>query len=127
MYYLVETDKSLAQAALDLVAAVKQQGFGVMHVHDVAATLRSKGIAFDEECQVFEVCQPGQAAKILGVDMRLSVALPCRISVFTEQGQTKIALIRPVPMFEALSQDAALLAVAQEVEAKMCQMIEAAR
>jgi len=127
MYYLVETDKSLAQAALDLVAAVKQQGFGVMHVHDVAATLRSKGIAFDEECQVFEVCQPGQAAKILGVDMRLSVALPCRISVFTEQGQTKIALIRPVPMFEALSQDATLLAVAQEVEAKMCQMIEAAR
>jgi len=127
MYYLVETDKSLAQAALDLGAAVKQQGFGVMHVHDVGATLRSKGIAFDEECQVFEVCQPGQAAKVLAVDMRLSMALPCRISVFTEQGRTKIGLIRPVPMLEALSQDAALLAIAQEVEAKMCQMIEAAK
>ena len=62
MYYIVETNKSFSQAAIDLDAAVKKHGFGVLHVHDLGATLRSKGIAFAEECKVFEVCNPAQAA-----------------------------------------------------------------
>src|SRR5674476_1090813 len=83
MYYIVETRKSFNQASTDLDSAVKRHGFGVLHVHDLGATLRSKGIAFEEECKVFEVCNPGQAAKVLSIDMRLNMALPCRISVFT--------------------------------------------
>jgi uncharacterized protein (DUF302 family) len=65
MYYIVETDKSFAQASTDLDSAVKGLGFGVLHVHDLGGTLRSKGIAFDEECKIFEVCNPSQAAKVL--------------------------------------------------------------
>jgi uncharacterized protein (DUF302 family) len=79
MYYIVETEKLFAQAATDLEAAVKRHGFGVLHVHDLGATLRSKGIPFGQECKVFEVCNPGQAAKVLATDMRLNMALPCRI------------------------------------------------
>ena len=64
MYYIVETDKTFSQAATDLDAAVLRNNFGVLHVHDLGATLRGKGIAFDEECKIFEVCNPGQAAKV---------------------------------------------------------------
>jgi len=64
-----------------------------MYPIDLGATLRSKGLAFDEECKVFEVCNPGQAAKVLSIDMRLNMALSCRISVFTEKGKTKLGLI----------------------------------
>ncbi|MCM2286687.1 MAG: DUF302 domain-containing protein [Desulfobacula sp.] len=124
MYYIVETDKSFDQASADLEAAVKRHGFGVLHVHDLGTTLRSKGIAFDEECKVFEVCNPGQAAKVLSTDMRLNMALPCRISVFTDKGKTKIGLIRPVQMLSALSQDASLLQVAKEVEEKTIKMVD---
>ncbi|MFZ2312290.1 MAG: DUF302 domain-containing protein, partial [Methylobacter sp.] len=92
MYYIVETGKSFNQASTDLEAAVVRNGFGVLHIHDLGATLRSKGIAFNEECKIFEVCNPGQAAKVLSTDMRLNMALPCRISVFTEEGKTKIGL-----------------------------------
>jgi uncharacterized protein (DUF302 family) len=84
-------------------------------------------MAFDEECKVFEVCNPGQAAKVLSTDMRLNMALPCRISVFTDKGQTKIGLIKPVPMLSTLSQDAALVQVAQEVEEKTIQMVDEAK
>ena len=80
MYYLVETEKAFDQAAADLDAAVKRNGFGVLHVHDLGTTLRTKGAAFDEQCKVFEVCNPYQAAKVLESDMRLNMALPCRIS-----------------------------------------------
>ena len=92
-----------------------------------AATLRSKGIAFAENCKVFEVCNPGQAGKVLSTDMRLNMALPCRISVYTEQGKTMIGMIRPVPMLAALSQNASLVKVAQDVETKTKKMMDEAK
>ena len=86
-----------------------------------------KALPFNEECKVFEVCNPGQAAKVLSIDMRLNMALPCRISVFTEKGKTKIGLIKPAQMLSALSQDAALVQVAKEVEEKTIQMVDEAK
>jgi uncharacterized protein (DUF302 family) len=126
MYYIVETEKSFDQAVTDLELAVKRHNFGVLHVHDLGATLRSKGIAFNEQCKVLEVCNPGQAAKVLLTDMRLNMALPCRISVFLEHGKIKIGLIRPIDMLFALSQDPALAKVAKEVEEQTIQMVDEA-
>jgi uncharacterized protein (DUF302 family) len=127
MYFIVESTKTFEQAANDLDAAVKRNGFGVLHVHDLGATLRSKGIEFAEQCKVFEVCNPAQAAKVLSADMRLNMALPCRISVYTDKGQTRLGLITPVKMLTALSQDPALAVVAREVEDKTILMIEEAK
>jgi len=127
MYYIVESSKTFEQAATDLEAAVKRNEFGVLHIHDLGNTLRGKGIAFAEQCKVFEVCNPKQAGKVLATDMRLNMALPCRISVYTEQGKTRIGMIKPVPMLAALSQDATLVQVAQEVEAKTKKMMDEAK
>ena len=127
MYYIVESQKSFPQAAADLEAAVLAHGFGVLHVHDLGTTLRSKGIPFAEACKVFEVCNPAQAAKVLASDMRLNMALPCRISVYTDKGQTRIGLIKPQPMLAALSQDPALAEVARQVEEQTIAMVDAAK
>lgn len=127
MYYIVDSAKSFEQAASDLEAAVKRNGFGVLHVHDLGNTLRGKGIEFAQECKVFEVCNPVHASKVLGKDVRLNMALPCRISVFTDQGKTRLGLIKPVGMLSALSQDPELLQVAEEVEAKTIQMVDEAK
>jgi uncharacterized protein (DUF302 family) len=121
------TSKSFEQAAADLETAVKHHGFGVLHIHDLGRTLRSKGIAFAEECRVLEVCNPIQAARVLSTDMRLNMALPCRISVFTEKGKTQIGLIKPMQMLSTLSQDPALVDVAKEVEQQTIQMVNDAR
>jgi uncharacterized protein (DUF302 family) len=126
MYYIIETEKSFEQASTDLDAAVKRNGFGVLHIHDLGNTLRSKGVPFTNECRVFEVCNPVQAGKVLAADMRLNMALPCRISVFTESGRTRIGLISPVQMLAALSQDQTLLKVAKEVEEKTVRMVDEA-
>jgi uncharacterized protein (DUF302 family) len=84
-------------------------------------------IAFEEQCKVFEVCNPTQAAKVLSTDMRLNMALPCRISVFTDKGRTKIGLIKPVQMLSALSHDPALVEVSEDVEKKTIQMVDDAK
>jgi uncharacterized protein (DUF302 family) len=127
MYYIAETKKPFDQAVTDLEVAVKKHGFGVLHVHDLGNTLRSKGMDFKEECKVLEVCNPQQAAKVLSTDMRLNMALPCRISVYTENSTTKIGLIKPEKMLSALSEDENLAETANEVETKTIQMIEEAK
>ena len=127
MYYIVDTKKSFNQASTDLQSAVIHHGFGVLHVHDLGTTLRSKGIAFDEECKIFEVCNPQQAARVMSIDMRLNMALPCRISVFTEQGNTQIGLIKPLQMLSALSQDTALIQIASEVEGQLIKIVDEAK
>lgn len=127
MYYIVDSSKTFEQASSDLDAAVKRNGFGVLHVHDLGATLRAKGLDFPEQCRVFEVCNPGQASRVLATDMRLNMALPCRISVYTDHGATKIGLILPVQMLSSLSGNEELLKIAREVEAKTIQMVDEAR
>ena len=127
MYYIVESEISFEQAAADLDAAVKRNGFGVLHVHDIGNTLRGKGVEFVNQCRVFEVCNPLQAAKVMAADMRLNMALPCRISVYTEGGKTHIGMIKPSGILSALSQDAALAVVAREVEEKTMRMVDEAK
>lgn len=127
MYYIVESSKSFDQAVMALELTVVKNGFGVLHVHNLGATLRNKGIAFKEECKVFEVCNPIQAAKVLSADMRLNMALPCRVSVYTEQGQTKIGFIKPQEMLSSLSQDPALAQTGKEVEEKIIKIVDEAK
>lgn len=93
----------------------------------MGSTLRRKGLSFEEQCKVFEICNPMQAAKVLSKEMRLNMALPCRISVFTEAGKTRVGMIRPAYMLSILSQDPALSEVAEEVEAKTIKMIDEAK
>jgi len=123
MYYVINSKKTFEQASSDLESKVAEHGFGVLHVHNLGSTLRSKGIDFKEECKVFEVCNPIQANKVLSIDMRLNMALPCRISVFTEKNITKIGMIEPANMLSSLSEDPQLAEIAKEVEEKTLAMI----
>ena len=71
MKYIVESDKSLDQASTDLEASVVKHKFGVLHVHDLQATLKNKGFDFPNRCRIFEVCNPQQAYSVLNDDMSL--------------------------------------------------------
>jgi uncharacterized protein (DUF302 family) len=125
-FLIADTAKSFEVACTELQQAVRSHQFGLMGVHDLGEILRSKNIDFLEHCRVYEVCNPQQAVKLLGCEMALNMALPCRISVYTEAGQTRIGMIRPVVMLQALSDHKELIAIAQEVEASLTAIIEAA-
>ena len=124
MYYTVTTPQSVADAALALERAVQAHGFGILHVYDLQQTLTQKGFPLEAGCRIFEVCNPKQAAKVLGRDMRLNAALPCRISVFEDDGKTMIGTIKPSAMLSLLSADAQLGEVAAEVEKTIVAIID---
>ncbi len=50
--YLVDTAKPFAQACADLKASLATHDVGLLAIHDLAATLRNKTIAFRENCRV---------------------------------------------------------------------------
>ena len=123
MRYIVETPKTPAAAVEDLRAAVAKHGFGVLHAYDLKETLPAKGFHLPHACHILEVCNPQQASKVLSEDMGMNIALPCRISVYEEDGKTKIATALPTKLLSALSDSPALAAVAKDAEAKMMAMM----
>jgi uncharacterized protein (DUF302 family) len=64
---------------------------------------------------------------VLASDMQMNMALPCRISVYTQNGKTKIGMIKPTDMLAMLSKDPALSQVAKEVDDKTTLMINEAK
>lgn len=105
----------MSNAATALQAAVTANLFGVMHVHNLKETMVKKGVEFAHECLIFEVCQPQQAKKVLDENMSVSTALPCRISVYEEDGKTILATLKPTILL-AMFHTPQLEGVAQEVE-----------
>ena len=115
MLVKTSTGKTVRETATALHAAVQANQFGVMQVHNLKETMVKKGVEFERECLIFEVCQPRQAKKVLEQNMSVSTALPCRISIYEEGGKTILASLRPtilLGMFDSLQ----LEGVAKEVE-----------
>jgi uncharacterized protein (DUF302 family) len=127
MVYTIDSDKSFYEATTDLVPVIQRLGLNVLQVHDLGAMLDSRDIEFDDACMVFEVANPRLIEKMLAIDMRLSALLPWRIAVYTENGNTKIAVLRPVPQIGALACDAAVIRLAQELEEKLVQIVDESR
>ncbi len=123
MYYIKTTEKEFIQACADLENAVKNNGFGVLTIHDLGETLRKRRIDFKEQCRIFEVCNPQQANKVVSKEMKLNMALPCRISVYSEKGHIYIGFLKPAQMLAALSQDDELEKVAAEVEETITKIV----
>src|SRR4030065_2474977 len=98
MLYEIESTKTIDQVCQDLGKAVVEHKFGVMTIHNLKETMKKKGVEFDREGRIFEVCHPHQAKRVLEKNMEISTALPCRISVFTEGGEVKLATLKPTAL-----------------------------
>ena len=123
MLYVITSEKPLDQVCSDLEKAVVTHKFGLMATHNIRETMAKKGVDFDRECRIFEVCNPHQAKKVLESRMEVSTALPCRISVFEEGGKVKMATMKPSMMlgiFDAPDLDT----VAAEVETSIVAIMQ---
>src|ERR1019366_4417130 len=125
MLIKLSTEQSVSEAAIALHAAVQANRFGVMQVHNLKETMAKKGVEFERECLIFEVCQPQQAKKVLDQNMSVSTALPCRISIYAEGGKTILATLKPTTLL-ALFNTPQLAGVAQEVENTMVKIMKEA-
>ena len=127
MLYITETSQDFETAVKDLEEAVKRHKYGVLHIHDVQQTLKAKGIEFPNRVRILEVCNPQRASKVLTAHMPVNLALPCRISVFEQEGKIKIGMIKPTFLLSVFPHREELKAEAEGVEQDTIRMIEEAR
>ena len=92
--YTVETTKSVNEAVAAIETKAQEKGFRVLHVHDVKATLAAKGFEI-ESLKIVEICNAKYASQVLAKDKKISLMLPCPISIFTEAGKTYISALKP--------------------------------
>ena len=125
MLFTLPTNKTVSATAEALHVAVQANQFGILHIHNLKETMAKKGVEFARECLVFEVCQPQQAKKVLEANMSVSLALPCRISIYEDGGKTFLSTLKPTTLL-ALFNLPQLAPVAQEVETTILKIMKEA-
>ncbi|MFC2173670.1 DUF302 domain-containing protein [Acidobacteriota bacterium] len=115
MITIKNSTKSMDEIGKGIEDAAQDLGFGVLHVHDLKETMKNKGVEFNGECRIYEVCNARQAKKVVEHEPLISTALPCRISVFKKGSGYVLATMKPTWMIGAFNVPD-LKAVAEEVE-----------
>jgi uncharacterized protein (DUF302 family) len=123
--YTVETHKRFDEAVKTVEEKALAKGFGVLHTHDVSATLAAKGF-HRGPLKIIEICNARYASQALEKDVRVALMLPCPISVYTEGGKTFISTFRPsaIPQFFP---DAGVEGVARKVEKAVLEIVDEAK
>lgn len=122
---VMTTRKPIADACAALERSVAAHGFGILHVHNLGATLAKKGVPFDGDVRVYDVCNPQRAKEALDQNPLVAAALPCSVAVVGEQGGTRFALLRPTAIL-GLFGTAELDDLALDVEAAVTAIVEEA-
>lgn len=125
MIYVKETRGSIASVVERLEKAAAANQFGVLGLDDLKQKMGAKGVDFNCECRVLEVCDPAKAKEVLEGNMSISTVLPCRISVYEEGSIVKVATLRPTMLLN-LFDSPDLINVAREVEDTLIRIIDTA-
>jgi len=122
MQYIEQSEKSVQEVVNNIQEIASNYKFGVLHVHNVKETLNSKGVDFDKECQILDICNPNYAKQFLGEDMSLSSVMPCKITVYTDKEETNITLNSLVQLVDDINPD--MIDLAQEVQNTLLEIID---
>lgn len=101
--------------------ALKEEGFGVLCEIDLKEKLKEKlGVDF-RNYVILGACNPPLAYKTLQAEINIGLLLPCNVIVYEadESGKTVVAAIDARQMLSVVGSNAALNAVATEVNEKL--------
>ncbi|OHD68843.1 MAG: hypothetical protein A2W19_17275 [Spirochaetes bacterium RBG_16_49_21] len=112
--YTVETKNNFEDTVISIEAKAQEKGFRVLAVHDVKATLESKGFNRDP-LTIIEICNAKYASEVLAKDIKLALMLPCPICVYVEDNKTFISAMRPAAIPDFFP-EADIKTIADEVD-----------
>lgn len=105
MIYKTQTHYPVDRVKAQLTVKAKQLGFGILGSYEFKKILAEKGFAIEQDITVYELCNPAGAQKALSSMPDISVYLPCRLSIYEENGVTTLATIGIEDMLQAVDVD----------------------
>lgn len=124
--YKVKTEKTFPEALESIKASLSERGFGVLWELNFKEKLQEKGLAFERNFKVLEVCNPKQAKEVLDQNIEAGFFLPCKMVVYEEQDSVVLGMVNPTALIGLLD-DADLSTAAANVETTLKAAIDAAR
>ena len=82
-----------------VVAALKEQGFGVLTTIDVQATLKQKLDADMERYEILGACNPALAHQALETDREIGLLLPCNVVLRQAEHGVTVSMLDPEALF----------------------------
>jgi uncharacterized protein (DUF302 family) len=116
MKYTLSSQKSVQEIVDTLTQEASNHKFSVLHVHTIQDTLHEKGFELANECQVLDICSAPKAFEMLSQFIDTSMILPCKISVYTQNNQTHISMVRLSKLVSLINQELEEVALATEKE-----------
>lgn len=104
-HYTVETNKSIDDAIHSLEENLSAEKFGVLWSFNVKDKLQEKGLDFEQDFRILEVCNPHEAEKVLSLNQMVGYFLPCKIVVYDDHGTTKIGMPKPSSLINIVEDD----------------------
>lgn len=120
--YTVKTQKSVEQSIQDLTSSLLAIQFGVLGTLDFKSIFEKKGIEFENEYKLLEICNPVAAKHVLDSNLDLGLLLPCTIAVYKKNNDTYISLAKPTSLL-SISSDTKLSELGKEIETKLIGII----
>lgn len=124
--YKVKTEKTFPEALESIKASLSERGFGVLWELNFKEKLQEKGLAFERNFKVLEVCNPKQAKEVLDQNIEAGFFLPCKMVVYEERDSVVLGMVNPTALIGLLD-DADLSTAAANVETTLKAAIDAAR
>jgi len=121
--YTVKTQKSVEQSVQDLTSSLLAIQFGVLGTLDFKSIFEKKGIEFENEYKLLEICNPVAAKHVLDSNLDLGLLLPCTIAVYKKNNDTYISLARPTSLL-SIASDTKLLELGKDIETKLIEIID---
>jgi uncharacterized protein (DUF302 family) len=121
--YTVDTNKNMEEAIQSIEEELKKEGFGVLWKFDIKEKLQEKGLEFDKEFKVLEVCNPKEAQRVLNENEMAGYFLPCKIVVYQSNEGTKIGMPKPTALITFLN-DEKLKQLAKDIEDRLINCIK---
>jgi len=123
--YTVESGKGFDELVAAVQAKSVEKGFKVLAVHDVKATLESKGFS-REPMKIIEICNAKYVDQVLQKDVKIALMLPCPVVVYEDRGKTLISTLRPKVMADFYPA-AGVASIAAEVDDIVLSIVNEAR
>lgn len=117
-HYTVETDKNIDEASEVLEAQLKEEKFGVLWNFDLKGKLNEKGLEFDRDFRILEVCNPQEAQRVLNQNVMVGYFLPCKMVVYKDGDKTKIGMPKPTSLVTMVD-DEEITNMAEDIEHRL--------
>lgn len=115
---------SFAEAEKQITENLKAQGFGILTEIDVAGTLKKKLDIDFKKYKILGACNPQIAYKVLQIDDKAGVFLPCNIVLEeNENGTIEVSAVSPVASMMSI-ENKEIDKLMQEVEQKLIAAID---